>query len=443
MKTPQATPFPSQPETAPAQDWLTLDNAAKIYPAVTTDSSPTVFRLSATLRDPINVAVLQDGLHAVMRRFPYYQVHLRRGFFWYYLERHQTPPRLRLMGDSPVSNVSIRRRGGHLFQVSARGNTVAIDISHILTDGSGGMRFLATLLGEYQRRRGISVPATEEVPAVDEPPDPEEWEDAYKRYFRHGTPGPPALSPAYHIPHRSYVRSYRVIEGRTSLTELRSTAKRFDATITEYLVAVYLASLAEICRDETGIPNGTGRRPSHRSVLRIEVPVNMRRIHPSRTMRNFSLFVSPELDLRLGSYEFEEIVKTVHHQMRQQLDHRELGRQMARNVSGELSPIIRAVPLVLKDIYLAHLHHRMGPALYSGVVSNLGGVVLPESLLERIESIRFVLGPNVVMKKNCAVVSWGDTLGITFGSVVENRRLERLFFTRMVRHGLSVAVSEH
>ena len=43
--------------------------------------------------------------------------------------------------------------------------------------------------------------------------------------------------------------------------------------------------------------------------MRIEVPVNMRNKLPSRTMRNFSLFVLPEIDVRLGTYTFEEILK--------------------------------------------------------------------------------------------------------------------------------------
>jgi hypothetical protein len=63
-------------------DWLRLDNAAKIYPATFSDPAPAGFRLSMTLKAPIRVALLSEALRTVLRRCPYYQVHLRRGFFW-------------------------------------------------------------------------------------------------------------------------------------------------------------------------------------------------------------------------------------------------------------------------------------------------------------------------------------------------------------------------
>jgi NRPS condensation-like uncharacterized protein len=159
-------------------------------------------------------------------------------------------------------------------------------------------------------------------------------------------------------------------------------------------------------------------------------------------MRNFSLFVSPELDERMGSYSFPETVARVHHLMRAQADPRELGVQIARNVAAELNPIVRAVPLVLKDKYLSFLHHRFGDNVYSGILSNLGRVELPETMEEHVQRIGFCLGPNPVIKKDCAVMSYRDELSVAFTSTIENRELEHRFFTHLLGEGVPVTVEE-
>ena len=70
----------------------------------------------------------------------------------------------------------------------------------------------------------------------------------------------------------------------------------------------------------------------------------MRRFFPTKTMRNFALYASPEIDVSLGGYTFEEVVLRVHHTLRVQVDPRELGRQIGRNVKAERHPLIRAAP---------------------------------------------------------------------------------------------------
>jgi hypothetical protein len=168
----------------------------------------------------------------------------------------------------------------------------------------------------------------------------------------------------------------------------------------------------------------------------------MRRFYPSQTMRNFSLYVSPEIDLRLGSYEFHEIVQRVHHSMSMQVDRRELARQIARNVRAERNPLIRIMPLFLKDRLLSHVRERIGEEPYSGVLSNLGRIVVPQEIDPHVEAFGVMLGPNPLMKTNCAVLSFRDDLYVNFGSVIESRELERLFFSHIAQSGVRVSMTE-
>ncbi|MFP4374421.1 MAG: hypothetical protein ACLFPO_08820 [Spirochaetaceae bacterium] len=425
-----------QPTSRPG-DWLRLDNAAKIFPASYSDVSPEVYRVLLRFDAPIRLPALERALARIARRTPYYQVHLRRGLFWYYLERHDRVPDIHLLPQTPVSPIALERREEPLYRVEARDSRLAIDFSHILTDGFGALRMLVSLGAEYLRECGVSVPGNDYLLDPDAVPLDGEFEDAYKVYYRRGIPGPEHLSPAYHLPGIRAWRRYRSITGRAPVSAVKAAANERGASITEYLTAVYMYALAQIHARQRG-----SRIKPRRSVIRVEVPVNLRRIYRSETMRNFSLFVMPEIDLRLGEYGLEEIVRAVHHAMRTQLEEKQLGRQISRNVAGEQHPVVRAVPLFMKDWYLAFLHDRYGDNLYSGVISNLGPMRMPAEMEEHVRGAGFVLGPNPMLKKNLAVVSLSDELYMTFGSVIEPRHLERIVFRTLVDHGISTTVTE-
>jgi hypothetical protein len=413
------------------QEWLTLDNAARIYPASLAERSPDLYRVSVTLRAPIRVSALQEALQTVFPRFPYFQVYLQRGLFWYYLQRDNEIPELYPMSGVPVSVMPSNRGSRHLLRVQARGATIAVDFSHVLTDGAGAVRFLGTLATQYLRLRGVRVTRWEPFFDPEVPPSPGEYEDAYKRYFNQSLPGPARLSAAYHLADEVQSRS-RVITGRLPVSDMLILARSHGVSLTEYLVALYIHALAQI--------RSAGR--DERGIVRIEVPVDMRRLHPTETMRNFSLYVSPEIDTSLGAFGFDEIVQRVHHSMRMLTDRRELDRQIARNVRAERNPFVRILPLFLKDMMFSYVRKRFGESPYSGVLSNLGRIAVPEEIDDHVESFGVMLGPNPRMKVNCAVLSFRDDLFINFGSVIESRELERLFFTQLSQAGMHVAIVE-
>ena len=419
-------------------DWLTLDNAAKIYPTASSKLSPTVFRLSAMLRAPVRLSALQQASDALVRRCPYFQVYLKRGLFWYYLQRHRDTPRVQLLDRSSLESLPDGGKTEHLLRIRTRGRTIAVDISHILTDGAGGLRFFRSLLAEYLRLCGVDVDGRGDLLDPRERPDPGEAEDGHRKYFDKGGPGPTRYAAAYHIPDRPLQPGYfRTLTGRLPASRMLSLSRAEGVTITEYLAALYMYCLGRLYDAEARSGSIPGR-----SIVRLEVPVNMRRFFPSQTMRNFSLYVSPEADMRLGPYSFEELRSQVHRRMQMEVDRRELGRQITRNVGAELMPVIRVTPLFVKDIFLGWVYRHLSDRIYSGVLSNLGRVEVPEEMAEHIESFGMVLPPTQAMKKCCTVISYGDGLSVTISSVVESRELERLFFATIASHGVPVAVSE-
>ena len=211
-------------------------------------------------------------------------------------------------------------------------------------------------------------------------------------------------------------------------------AKQYEVSLTEYLIAVYLFSLQNIYNQLS-----TFRKRANKKIIRIEVPVNLRRMFPSRTMRNFSLYVIPGIDLRLGHYTFEEVIKAVFHQMRLETDKKLISKMISRNVSGEKNLFVRSIPLFIKSLFLSKLY-ALGTGQYSGVVTNLGKIDLNPELNNLINKFRFIPPPpNKILKVNCGVAGFDNKLVLTFGNLTTSKELERQFLT-FLTEGIPVKI---
>ena len=62
-------------------DWMRLDNAALIFPAVRRRDWTNAFRVSATLKEPVEPELLQQAVDTLLPRFPSMYVSLHRGLF--------------------------------------------------------------------------------------------------------------------------------------------------------------------------------------------------------------------------------------------------------------------------------------------------------------------------------------------------------------------------
>ena len=110
-------------------------------------------------------------------------------------------------------------------------------------------------------------------------------------------------------------------------------------------------------------------------------------------MRNFSLFVLPEIDVRLGTYTFEEILKSVHHQLQISTDVKQISRFLSSNVSYEKLFIIRIMPLFIKKMVIAAIYRKLASKRWTGMVTNLGLVTLPEEMEDLVDSFELIPTP--------------------------------------------------
>ena len=420
-------------------DWYRLDNAASVFSFVTSSRIPCMFRLSISLKKPINVTILQQALEQIIDRFPYYKVELRQGLFWYYWEENPNVPKVMKERRYPCGKLPLKKRGIFPFRVKAFYNRIAVEFHHSITDGTGAITFLKTLVAEYFKILGLETSEWKDTLKINETPHQEEYEDAFKKNYQKSVPAMKKISRAFHLPSVLEPKGvYHVLTGIMPVKDVIKKSKELNVTLTEYLTAIYLESLQELLFD---IPKKKRKRLL--KPIRLQVPVNLRRIFPSKTMRNFSLYVTPSIDPRLGKHSFEEILKQVYHYLRIEVCDKFISQQIARNVRGELNPLLRITPLAIKKKFGKLIYNNLGEFLYSGVITNLGKVSFPEEISNEIEELQFIPTPSPTTKSGCAIASFKDELYITFGRNIKETTLERIFFTRLVKDEIKIRIESN
>ncbi len=417
--------------------WMSLDNAAKIYPPVISKSLSSVFRIGCILNEPVRIDALRKSLEQTSVRFPYFLTSLRRGFFWYFLE-YDDSIRPSLVREDKKPCVAFPVKKGHfaLFRIVVKDRMLSVEFLHVLTDGGGALEFFRMLLVSYLRNCGYNVPYSEGIIDPSSRIDLSETEDSYNKYFKKNVPMPPKMGNAWHLPFQQQDKSnFGIIQALIPIAELKNLVKKSNVTITEYLASVYLYCLQDIYLKS---------RLGKNQIIRLEIPVNMRRSYPSKTMRNFSLFVLPELDMRLGSFSFEEILRSVHNYMQSETENKKLIKVLARNVKPEKNILIRAIPVFIKDMVLAAMYKKHGASKYSGVLTNIGMVNMPEEVQQHIESMLMLPPPPVrQLKISCGIVSFRENICISFTNNTISRELEKGFFSFLVKKNIRVRIQNN
>ncbi len=334
--------------------WMKLDNAAKIYPAAKRRTWTNYFRLSANLSEPIDLPVLRAALDVTVRRFPSMAVRLRRGAFWYYLEQIPKAPEIQAEKSCPLQHVPFDSVRKCAFRVLVYKDRIAVEFFHAVTDGTGGLIFLKTLLAEYlSEKYGINVPAEKGVLGRLEEPDEEELEDSFLRYAG-DVKASRREATAWHLSGTPEPDGYvNLITMMLRVPEVKACAKEHGVSVTELLCAAMMQALDNLQAEKV-------RLRQHRKPVKVTVPVNLRNLFPSHTLRNFASYVNVEIDPRLGSYTFEEICQLVHHTMGLGNDAKTMRAKIATNVASEKSPVLRVMPLFVKNIAMKAVFDAVG-----------------------------------------------------------------------------------
>ena len=415
--------------------WMRLDNAAKIYPAARRRSWSNVFRLSVTLTEKVDRDVLQAALDQVVPRFPSMAAQLRRGVFWYYLQELAQPPGICPEYSYPLAQMGRDETRACALRVIVHENRIAVEFFHALTDGNGGLVFLKTLVAQYLRLKyGAKIPCTDGILDITEPPSEEELEDSFLKYA-----GAVAAGRKEHdawrlsgTPSEQLNLTCLMLPTEQALEK----AHEYGVSLTQFLTAAMMEALLELQAEV--VP-----KVRRRKAIKVLIPVNLRKLFPSKTLRNFALYVTPEVDPRLGQYSFRELCQTVHHHMGLEISAKRLGRVIATNVGDEKSLAVKVLPLFIKNAVMKAVFDAVGERKSCLTLSNLGAVKLPEEMARFVQRMDFILSPQAMAPHNCGVISYGDTIYINMIRNIRQSHLELALFRALQRQGLTVTVQSN
>ena len=419
------------------QRWLKLDNAAKIFPAARTRHWTNVYRLSATLYEDIDPDILQKSLNDIKKRFPSICVRLDNGMFWYYIEETKETPRVMPEGPHACMKMDFSEIKRCALRVLYYKNRISTEFFHSLSDGNGALIFLKTLLATYlENKHNIDIPHTDGVLDISCRAKKEELEDSFLKYSGRIASGRKDTDAYMHKGTPLREEFTPLITGVLNIADIKSVSKKYGVSINTYLAAVMAYAFQTV--QEKEVANQKKRKP-----VKILIPVNMRNFYPSSTLRNFVLFVTPSIETKLGHYELDEIIKSFYHQIGFGLTEKNMNALMATNVKDELNPALRIVPLFLKNIVMKAVYNISGERKSSISMSNLGKVELPNIMNDYIERFDFVLTPQLQQPCGCSIISYKDKLYVSFVRKIKEPKLEKEFFTTLVKQGLHVKIESN
>ena len=424
-------------EKAEKTDWYKLDLSAIVYPTLQRRDFSSVYRLSVVLKEEVDPQALQKALDMTLPRFPTYKAAIRKGLFWRYLEPNNRPgPFVQEDVKNPCQPMYFKANNRYLVRVYYFGKRIALEAHHSLGDGTGGMCVLQTLTATYLRLLGHDEIANGGfVLDIHEEPDKEELEDAYMRYANARVCPPRLGEKAYRVRGtKEPFYTLNIVDGILSVSEVMAVAKRYNATITEYLNAVLLHALLQKQEED---------RPVRQRPVKIAMPVNLRRFFPTITLRNFITMIYPGVDPRLGEYTFEEIVTQVHNYMRYYINEKLLRGDITTNAATQRNPLIRVVPLFLKDFAVRTFYTKIQDKNSSAGLTNMGALKVPEGMKPYIERFDIYMGQPYSTRTNCAIISFEDILTVNFASSIVETDVERHFFRRLVRDGIHVKIESN
>jgi NRPS condensation-like uncharacterized protein len=417
-------------EIAEQTTWYKLDNAAKLYPAISSRRWMSIYRVSVKLYEPVDKDMLQRALDITMGRIGLFSCRLKAGLFWYYFEKNSNRATVEEDVINPCIHMQARKKGGHLFRVRVYDKRISLEVFHSIADGYGGVVFLKTLVAEYLKQKGYFIPAQRGVLDCSEQPSEEETEDAFLRYYNRKSVKSWKESRAYQISGTSEEgHTLYIINGLVSVQDIKQLAKKYQVSITEFLTAVYMYALYIVQCHE----NPLKIRP-----VKVSVPVNLRVFFNTKTLRNFSSYVNPEINANWGSYTFDEVLYVVHHFLRSELTKKNLTAKMSKNVKAEKNILVRILPLYLKNMAISAIFHMSGESRMTSALSNIGLMDMPEEMAAHIERFDAMLGPPRYNRINCAVCAFKGIMNICFSSTIKETDVEREFFTFLVRQGVHV-----
>ena len=449
--------------------WFQLDDVAKLYPLSMKHGQMAVFRLSAYLKEEVVPEVLQMALTFTIKRFPSFATTVKKGFFWHYLDTSKKRYPVEAEIDIPCRPMNVSGSGSQSFRILYYRNRVSAEFFHILTDGTGGMVFLKTLLAEYLRILGkfnddaagaeeagqlvdtakAAVPADYQILDINQMPPAAELISRLPESDEVGKLTAFVDKPALQFSGKlSRLRMCKILHFQIDANRLREAARDEGCTVTAYILTQLFVA-------------GRYATDEYSGEMNIQVPVNLRQYYPSNTMRNFFMCCGIRIPVETidsacaaeqtsgaaetdstaeqtsgaaASGTMNRLTAEVSAQLAEKASRKAISELM--DTTQKLVKAVSYIPLAIKAPVCRIAYGFLGDRVYSNTFSNLGVVSVPPEMAKHIESMDFILATTITNRASCTMVTFANTATLTVSKMTEDPSFEEKLAELLERRGL-------
>ncbi len=400
-------------------NWYKLDNAAKLFPPTTSIYDPKIFRFSVLLKENINKESLQKALNKTLEDFPIFKSILKKGLFWYYLEKTNYNPIVLEEKNNPCEKLNTPL----LFEVTYYKNKINLEVYHALSDGAGCITFFENLIYnylkiEYKLKDNTIITKSSEY---------EKEIDSFSKYYNPKNKIKiKTKEDAYQLKGEWYPFSQlRIITGITNTNKLKEIAHKYNTTITGLLISIILKSIEPLLSIK-----------DKEKPISITVPIDLRKYFPSKTVRNFFNVTNITYKFTNNESPLEKIVEEVNKQLKESLTKEAIDQNMTKLIWLENFFLIRLIPLFIKNIVMKYSYKFTRKKQTLGL-SNVGIIKLPTICKPYIENFLIMNSTDVL---EICIISYENNISLTFSSHFKNSALEKNFFSILKAFNLEITV---
>ena len=404
-------------------NWYKVDNVAKVFLATAAKRDTRTLRVSATLWEEIDPELLQEAVLSAIQVRPQFQVRMRRGIFWHYME------------DTDIQRVVTEEHGrvcpilyapGRAmlhYRVTYYGNRINLDLFHAISDGTGAIEFLNIIVLDYLK---LKYPGRFEETTIHSGASEDDLnQDSYKQFFGSMGLKGSSLKRAYHpsglkLPYDQL----QFFEVRMPSEEILPKAKELGVSLTSYIGARFMLAIME------DMPPRKRKTP-----INVSLPVNLRNYYPSQTSRNFfnNVNVTHVFDEDIS---FEDLAKEFDEKLKYNLTEENIKKQMDNFETMEYVAPVRAVPLFIKQ-WVVRYGSKVTDKKVSVVLSNLGVQKPPTEVADMIQSYSaFCSSANLFS----TMYSYKGELSLGITSPYSNTRVIKNLVRSMAEDGVKIRV---
>lgn len=405
------------------KNWYKLDNVGKFYASIASKEIPNVFRYSAVLTERIEEDILQKALDSTIEVYPNFNVNLKRGIFWYYLE--ETTNKVIVTKENlPICFRLYNSDDDFLYRVSYFENKINFEISHILSDGRGSVEFFKMLVSNYLKIKH----SLKKLYLTSKSSDSESFEDSFNKYYQKTKSPKSKKVKIYKYQSRKLKNQIRYMEMHLNTKEVLSLAHKNETSLTAFLVSVLIYS----CKDVMSLRD-------MRKEIKIDIPVDLRSYFKSSSLRNFFGLTSVSYKFKNKEDSLTEIISSINQQFKENITVENLSKRVNSMVAFEKNVFCRFVPIFIKNFALL-LIDKLSSNSNTSCLSNIGIIKFDDKVSDYIKSVSVITSTTSFQLTLC---SYKDDLSISISSIYQTNDIIKNFCRFFSNQNIKVVINSN